>query len=117
MPADEGPALAGLSTERKARAYTLLAEHEAAHASGGKLSHDDHRELHELLAAGGGHMYEGRIPMNDAEHKAVDKILASHDGMATLTRRDHGNTGPVLVDLDTGGLYEVASNGRTKKVG
>lgn len=114
MPAENGPGLAGLSIVEKARAYQLLADHEAAHVDGGKLSRDDHRELHELLSSSG-HMYEGRIPMNDAEHKAVDRLLAGHDGNAGLTRRDANNTGPILVHVGDV-VHEVASNGRTKKV-
>ena len=42
---------------------------------------------------------EGRIPHNDAEGEAIAKLLAKHGDAATLTRRDPGETGPLLVHI------------------
>jgi hypothetical protein len=55
----------------------------------------------------------GRIPLNQKEHNTVEKLLAG--GTGGLTRRDPGNTGPVVVHTPDA-VYEVAANGRTKKV-
>lgn len=57
----------------------------------------------------------GRIPLTEREHKAVEKLLATHEGNATITRRDPGETGPVLVHLGDA-TYQISANGRTKKV-
>lgn len=104
----------GLDYARLARTFELLAEHEERQAKGRRLAKTKHEELHKLLAAKGGHVYGGRIPMNDAEHAAVDRLLNRHGGQGFLTRRDPGNTGPVLVHVgDT--VYEVAADGRAKK--
>lgn len=107
---------ARLDVVRMARTYQLLAEHEHLHAEGKRLPKDAHDELHDLLAANGGHVYAGRIPMRDAEHAAVDRLIARHNGSpGCLTRRDLGNSGPLLFHID-GVTYEIAASGRAKKV-
>ncbi len=55
----------------------------------------------------------GRIPLTAAEHAAIDKLLAKH-GDGSLTRRDPGETGPVLVHIgdDT---WKVDEDGTTTK--
>jgi hypothetical protein len=57
----------------------------------------------------------GRIPLTDDETQAVEKLLAKHAGESiSLTRRDPGESGPVLVHVgrDT---YEV-DGAKSKKV-
>jgi hypothetical protein len=61
-------------------------------------------------------LHEGRIPLSDAETEAVDALLTRHSGAASLTRRDPGETGPVLVHIgetswqvDEEGRVEAAS--------
>jgi hypothetical protein len=42
----------------------------------------------------------GRIPLTDDETQTVEKLLAKHPGESvSLTRRDPGETGPVLVHV------------------
>ncbi len=59
---------------------------------------------------------EGRIGLNDAEHAALDKLRGENeDAEISVTRKDTGETGPLLVHVgdDT---YEVADDGKRKKV-
>lgn len=59
---------------------------------------------------------EGRIPLTDAEHAAVNQLLAKHPEIAvSLTRRDPGETGPVLVHVGDDS-YQVSAAGRIKKL-
>ena len=61
-------------------------------------------------------MREGRIPINDAEHAAVDKLIGENpDANVSLTRRDPGESGPLVVHVDDDS-YEVADDGKRKKV-
>jgi hypothetical protein len=55
----------------------------------------------------------GRIPLNEQEHNTVERLLAGAAG--ALTRRDPGNTGPVIVHTRDA-VYEVGATGRAKKV-
>ena len=106
----------GLDAAQLARTYELLAEHERRHARGRRLPVGKHEELHSLLAQKGGHLYEGRIPMNDLEHTSVDKLLNRHVGAtATLARRDPGETGPLVVDIEGAGLWHVDAAGKATK--
>lgn len=58
-----------------------------------------------------------RIPVSDKEHAAIEKLLAKHEGKnATLTRRDPGETGPVIVQIGNDS-YEISKAGKSKKVG
>lgn len=58
----------------------------------------------------------GRAPMNEAENAAVDKLALEHEGKAmSLTRRDAGETGPLLVHVDDDS-YEIAEDGKRRKV-
>lgn len=42
----------------------------------------------------------GRIPLTPAEHDAVDDLIGRHAGAAvSLTRRDPGESGPLLVHV------------------
>jgi hypothetical protein len=98
------------------RAHTLLAEHRDLHDAGERPPKEKQEELHQTLAAAGGHLYEGRIPMTELEHDSVDKLVAANSGQSvSLTRRDPGDTGPVLVHVgdDT---YQIDDNGRTRKL-
>jgi hypothetical protein len=56
----------------------------------------------------------GRIPLTNQEHDTIEKLLAKHAGAATLTRRDPGETGPILAHLgdDT---YQI-DGAKAKKV-
>lgn len=61
-------------------------------------------------------LYEGRIPLNDAEQQAVEKLMFENDGAAvSLTRRDPGETGPVLIHIDHV-TYQINDNGVTERV-
>lgn len=51
-------------------------------------------------------LHEGRIPLTDAESEAVANLEAEHGPCEGLTRRDPGETGPVLVTI-AGQVYEV----------
>lgn len=58
---------------------------------------------------------EGRLPLNAAEHDALDTLTAKNpDEQVSTTRRDPGETGPLLayVGADT---YLVDENGRSRK--
>lgn len=59
---------------------------------------------------------EGRLPLLRAEHEAVEKLADENDGASlSLTRRDPGETGPLLVHLgDT--TWEISEDGKRKKV-
>lgn len=60
---------------------------------------------------------QGRIPLNlnDKENTAIDKLLENHDGTASLTRRDPGNSGPVVVEIGDES-WEISDSGKAKKV-
>jgi len=43
---------------------------------------------------------EGRIPMNEQEVDEVNKLIAAHPGeQLSISRRDPGETGPLLVQI------------------
>jgi hypothetical protein len=55
---------------------------------------------------------EGRIPLTAAEHDAVEALIAKHpDEAVSITRRDPGETGPVLVHVGDA-TYEISQTGR-----
>jgi hypothetical protein len=57
----------------------------------------------------------GRIPLRQAEHEAIDRLLAKHPGTAAgLTRRDAGDSGPVLVHIGDA-TWVVDETGKTTK--
>ncbi len=61
-------------------------------------------------------LHDMRIPATDAEHAAVDKLQGENpDATVSMTRRDPGDTGPLLVHVD-GDTYEVAEDGKRKKL-
>lgn len=57
-------------------------------------------------------LHEGRIPGADAEHAAVDKLLAKHPGKsASLTRE-----GPLMqVQIDDD-IWHIDADGKTRKI-
>jgi hypothetical protein len=56
-----------------------------------------------------------RIPLTAKEAEGVEQLLDQYPGeSATLTRRDPGETGPLLVTIG-GEEYEIAKNGKSKK--
>lgn len=58
---------------------------------------------------------EGRIPLTAAEHDAVDALIGKNSGeTVSLTRRDPGETGPLLVHVGDC-IYQVDENGRARK--
>ncbi len=58
----------------------------------------------------------GRIAMNEAESAAVEKLADEHDGESlTLTRRDPDETGPLLVHIGEES-WELADDGKRRKV-
>lgn len=58
---------------------------------------------------------EGRLPLLAAEHDAVDTLIAKNPGASvSLTRRDPGETGPLLVhvgDIE----YQVDEHGQVSR--
>lgn len=61
-------------------------------------------------------LHPERIPLNEAEVAAVDKLAAGHDQAAvSLTRRDPGETGPLLVHIEAD-TWEIGEDGKRKKV-
>ncbi len=57
-------------------------------------------------------LHEGRMPLNDAEHKAIDKLGSA---VVSFTRTQPGETGPLHVTVGDE-VYEVAEDGTTVKV-
>ena len=58
---------------------------------------------------------EGRIEAQQAEHDAVEKLRTKYATAAiSLTRRDAGEAGPLLVHVD-GDTYIVDDTGKTTK--
>lgn len=105
-----------MSLKKRGRMYQLLAEHEELHAAGERHPQETTRELHDLIAESGEQMLlAGRIPLSDAEHAAVDKLIEQNpDEPVSMTRRDPGETGPLLVHVgdDT---YLVDANGKPRR--
>jgi hypothetical protein len=59
---------------------------------------------------------EGRIPLSAGEHRALDRLLEKHaGGPASITRRDPGETGPVLVHIGEE-TWQINAAGRTVKL-
>jgi hypothetical protein len=58
---------------------------------------------------------DGRITMNEAEHAAVDKLASKNaDAAVSMTRRDPGEAGPLLVHVDNS-TYIVDDAGKATK--
>jgi len=58
----------------------------------------------------------GRIPLNEAEDAAVEKLIAEHEGKpVSLTRRDPGESGPLLVHVDDES-WVISEDGHRRKV-
>lgn len=58
----------------------------------------------------------GKIPLSRREESAVSAVVAKHPGVtATLSRRDPGELGPVLVQIGES-AYEIDSRGRSRRV-
>jgi len=59
---------------------------------------------------------EGRLPLSPAEHEAAETLIAKNpDEPVSMTRRDLGETGPLLVHVGDS-TYVVDEAGRTRKV-
>lgn len=56
----------------------------------------------------------GRIPHTEAEGEAIARLQAKHGEQATLTRRDRGDTGPLLVHIGEE-TWLVGEDGKTAK--
>lgn len=78
-------------------------------------AHQKHRDRHEAISLAGGALLGGevsqhasplvkrtiedygtRLPLTPKEAAAVESLIADHDVAPSLTRRDPGETGPVL---------------------
>ena len=58
---------------------------------------------------------EGRLPLLAAEHDAVDTLIAKNpDQPVSMTRRDPGETGPLLVHVGDS-TYLVDETGKATK--
>jgi hypothetical protein len=61
-------------------------------------------------------LQEGRLPLTEAEHSAVDKLADQNpDAAISVTRRDPGETGPLFVHVGAT-TYQVDEAGHRKKV-
>ena len=114
------PPAGGLSHAEKARMYQLLADHEDLQGKGEHLPHEDAAELHGLVARDGERyslLLRGRIPLTSAEHDAVDALIAKNPNERVgLTRRDPGETGPLLVHVgDSAYVVDAAGHARKQK--
>lgn len=59
---------------------------------------------------------EGRLPFSDAEHQAVDKLQDEHPNEnMTVTRRDPGETGPLVAHIGDDS-WEIGDDGKRKKL-
>lgn len=57
-------------------------------------------------------LQDGRIPLTDAEHEAVDALIAQNpDAPISLTRRDAGEKGPLLAHVGDN-VYEISQKGK-----
>lgn len=65
-------------------------------------------------------LQEGRMPLNEAETAAIDKLKEKYPGeMRSFTRTEPGETGPLHVTIGDGDnetIYEVKDDGKTRKV-
>ncbi len=63
---------------------------------------------------------EGRMPLNEAENAAIDKLKEKFPGeMRSFTRTEAGETGPIHVTIGDGDnetIYEVTEDGTTVKL-
>lgn len=60
-------------------------------------------------------LHQGRIPLNPAEHDAVNDLIGKNPrARVSLTRRDPGETGPLLAHVDDD-VYEIDETGRARK--
>ena len=59
----------------------------------------------------------GRMSTTDVEDGVINALIADADEGAaiSMTRRDPGNTGPVLLHIDDR-TYEVSEDGTTKEI-
>lgn len=56
-----------------------------------------------------------RIPVSDKEHSAIEKLQEKHkDQNLTLTRRDPGESGPILVHVGND-TYLISKDGKATK--
>ena len=61
-------------------------------------------------------LHPERIPHTDAEATAIEKLEGEHpDEQMTLTRRDPGDTGPLVVHIGDDS-WEIGEDGKRKKV-
>lgn len=58
---------------------------------------------------------EGTIPMNPAEAEALQAIAGPH-GIVSVTRRDPGESGPVLAHAEDS-TYEISETGKVTRIG
>jgi hypothetical protein len=58
---------------------------------------------------------EGRIPHSQAEGAAIARLHDRHGREASLTRRDPGETGPLLIHIGEDS-WEIDAQGKAKKV-
>jgi hypothetical protein len=56
-----------------------------------------------------------RIPMTASESRTFNAFKAKHK-VISITRRDPGESGPVLIHLEDGTTYEVDKKGKAKAV-
>lgn len=58
---------------------------------------------------------QGRLPMTENEQAGLDRLLARNGGtLISLTRRDPGESGPLLAHVDDD-TYEIDAEGHYQK--
>lgn len=57
----------------------------------------------------------GRIPLTEAEEKAVQVLIENHQ-VESFTRRNPENSGPLIVSVTGGASYEVDETGSVSEV-
>lgn len=64
------------------------------------------------------HLGIGRVPMNQEENAALDKLAGEHEeGTSfTVSREDPGNTGALLVQHPDGTTWRIAEDGKRRKL-
>lgn len=60
------------------------------------------------------HLGHGRIGMTDVESKALDGLVEEHGDPLGFTRRDPGNTGPLIIEWKGGKTFQIDANGRKR---
>jgi len=53
--------------------------------------------------------------MTERENEVLDMLLSEHGERAAVTRRDPGESGPLLVEIN-GNVWEIQKGGKVKSI-